>query len=132
MSEIQDSLYPDDWKKAARKDWHRIAVLLEDNDADGAAFFLQQSIEKYLKAFLLERGWKLKKTHELDTLLDYAVGFDSGLEKFRELCERVAGYYFTERYPMLVPSDLTVEDIEADKAVAEEMIKALIEKVPEG
>ncbi len=56
MSEIQNSLYPDDWKKAARKDWHRIAVLLEDNDADGAAFFLQQSIEKYLKAFLLERG----------------------------------------------------------------------------
>lgn len=120
-----DSQYPEDWKIAARKDWHRHVVLLEDGDAEGAAFFIQQSIEKYLKAFLIEKNWKLKKIHELDTLLDYAVDFDSSLEKFRVLCERATGYYFTERYPILVPSGLTEKDIIADRKEAVKLIEAL-------
>lgn len=126
MTETGGSLYPDDWISVARKDWHRITVLLEDGDPDGAAFFLQQSLEKYLKAFLLGKGWRLRKIHELDTLLDYAVEFESGLEGFRELCERVTGYYYTERYPMIVPSELTTEDIAKDKTEAEALINALI------
>ena len=77
MTKFQESLYPEDWKKAARRDWRRITTMIKDDDAEGAAFFLQQSLEKYLKAFLLERGWKLRKIHELDTLLDYAIEFDS-------------------------------------------------------
>jgi HEPN domain-containing protein len=89
VNNTKDSLYPEDWRKIAGKDWHRMEVLLKDGDLDGAAFFLQQSLEKHLKVFLLEKGWKLKKIHELDTLLDYAVEFDSALEDFRVLCERV-------------------------------------------
>jgi len=126
--EAGGSVYPDDWINVARKDWHRITVLLKDGDPDGAAFFLQQSLEKYLKAFLLAKGWKLRKIHELDTLLDYAVEFDVGLEGFRELCERVTGYYYTERYPMIVPSELTTEDIKKDKAEAERFAKCLFSK----
>lgn len=99
MTEIQDSLYPEDWKKTARKDWKRIKILLEENDADGAAFFLQQSVEKYLKAFLLEKGWKLRKIHDLSVLLDDAVNFNQKLETFRNFCEKIKNYYFTERYP---------------------------------
>jgi len=99
--------------------------LLKDEDAEGAAFFLQQSMEKYLKAFLLKKNWKLKKMHELDTLLDYAVEFDAGLNIFLDFCERVTGYYFTERYPALVPSELTVQDIENDKTEAVRFVKVL-------
>lgn len=125
MTEVKGSIYPDDWLTVARKDWHRMTVLLEDGDPDGAAFFLQQSLEKYLKAYLLEKGWKLRKIHELDTLLDYAVEFDSKLEESRELCERVTGYYYTERYPLIVPSELTTEDIKRDRIDAERLIKSL-------
>ena len=130
MTAIQDSFYPDVWKKAARKDWHRITVLLKDGDAEGAAFFLQQSLEKYLKAFLLGNGWKLKKIHALDTLLDYAVDFNPSLKEFIDLCERVTGYYFTERYPTVIPSELMTEDVENDKAEAMKMIKALFKNEP--
>lgn len=128
MTETGSSVYPDDWISVARKDWHRITVLLEDGDPDGAAFFLQQSLEKYLKAFLLGKGWKLRKIHELDTLLDYAVEFESGLERFRELCERVTGYYYTERYPMIVPSELTTEDIKKDTIEAERFVNCLFDE----
>jgi hypothetical protein len=39
--------------------------MLADGDGEGAALFLQQALEKYLKAFLLQHGWKLKKIHTL-------------------------------------------------------------------
>lgn len=48
---------------------------MRDGDADGAGFFLQQALEKYLKAFLLSQGWKLKKVHTLQSLLDEAAAF---------------------------------------------------------
>lgn len=51
--------------------------------------------------------------------------FEPGLERFTDLCEKVAGYYFTERYPMIVPSGLTSDDIKADKSEAGELIKTL-------
>ena len=121
----KDSLYPPDWFKIAEKDWHRMKVLLEDEDAKGAGYFLQQSLEKYLKGFLLQRGWKLKKIHVLYTLLDEAVKYKPELEAFRDLCERVSRYYFTERYPSLTEEELSYEEIERDIKEAEEFIKAM-------
>ena len=109
----------------ARKDFRRINVLLEDEDAEGAAFFLQQSLEKYLKAFLLQKNWKLKKIHDLDSLLNYAAEFDERLNIFIDFCEKVTGYYFTERYPVMIPSELTIQDIESDKIHAKRFINAL-------
>jgi len=41
MTSSGSSLYPDDGKKVAQKDWRRITVLLEQEDAEGAASFLQ-------------------------------------------------------------------------------------------
>lgn len=122
-----ESLHPEDWKNIARKDWHRISVLLDDGDAEGAAIFVQQALEKYIKAFLLQNGWKLRKIHDLVSLLDSAVDFNPALDAFRDLCERVTAYYFVERYPPFISSDLTVQDIEKDKAEAIRMIKAMFE-----
>jgi len=128
MNKPNDSLYPPDWFKIAKKDWQRIKIMLKEEDAEAAGYFLQQSLEKYLKAFLLEKGWKLKKIHELDTLLDEAVKYNPNLESFRDLCERVAGYYFIERYPALVEAGLSCEEIERDVTEAEKFIKSLLLK----
>ncbi len=122
-----ESLHPEDWKNIARKDWHRISVLLEDGDAEGAAIFVQQSLEKYVKAFLLKNGWKLRKIHDLVSLLDSAIDFNPALDAFRDLCERVTAYYFVERYPPFTSSGLTEEDIKKDKKEASQMIKAMFE-----
>ena len=124
MSE-ENSLYPADWTKIAQKDWGRTKFMLEKGDAEASGYFLQQSLEKYLKAFLLQKGWELKKIHELDALLDDAVKYKPELEPYRELCERVSGYYFFDRYPRPVPSKLTIEDIERDMKEAQGLIKML-------
>jgi len=125
MKKKKNSLYPPDWIKMARKDWQRLNIMLREGDAEGAGYFLQQSLEKYLKAFLLQQGWALKKIHNLYTLLEDAVKYQPVLESFRELCEHVSGYYLTERYPELTPSELTCEDIKKDLKEAEKFIRML-------
>ena len=110
----------------ARKDWARVKRQLEDGDAEAAGYFLQQSIEKYLKAFLLQYGWSLKKIHAVHDLLSDAVIHQPALETFRSLCERVSGYYLAERYPPLVPSELTCADVERDREQARQLIQTLL------
>lgn len=122
---VQDSLYPPDWREAARRDWNRVSALLGLNDAEAAAFFLQQALEKYLKAYLLQRGWKLRKIHLLHVLLEEALVHEPSLAGFRDLCERVAGYYLTERYPQLVPSGLQISDVERDREESRCLIDTL-------
>lgn len=121
----QDSLYPDDWRRVARQDWHRIHVMLADGDPEGAALFLQQSVEKYLKAFLLQHGWKLKKIHTLQSLLDEASQHNHALEPYRPLCERVSGFYITERYPSLGDTGLELQDIHQELPQARHLIRQL-------
>ena len=114
-----------EWLKIARKDWNRIDYMLENEDFEAAGFFLQQSLEKYLKAFLLKHGWRLKKIHELDALLDNAIEYNSDLENYQNLCERVSGYYFADRYPPLSALELSYDDIEKDLEEAKKFIKTL-------
>jgi HEPN domain-containing protein len=128
VSKYQNSLYPEDWKAVAQKDLSRVERNLSGNDIEAAGFFLQQALEKYMKAFLFEKGWQLRKIHNLSTLLDYAVEFGSQLEGFRSLCERLTGYYLTQRYPTFVAPKLTHEDIERDSGEARRLINALFGK----
>jgi HEPN domain-containing protein len=95
-----ESLYPDDWFRIAAQDLDRVARRLAEGDNEDAAFRLQQAVEKYLKGFLLARGWTLRRTHDVSTLLAQAVRYDRRLERFRALCRQVASYYIVERYPL--------------------------------
>lgn len=121
----QDSPSPEEWKRVARKDWGRVSRNLRDGDAEAAGFFLQQALEKYLKAFLIKNGWKLKKIHTLHTLLKDAVLYNPNLESFRTLCQKVSGYYLLDRYPLFATSGLTPEDIKNDLEKAKEFVQAM-------
>jgi HEPN domain-containing protein len=118
----EDSPYAEDWLRIARRDWHRIHVMLADGDADGAGFFLQQAVEKYLKAFLLRHGWKLKKVHTLQSLLDEVEVFAPEAASLRPLCERVSGFYVSERYPSVGGEGLQVEDVRREVPEARRLI----------
>jgi HEPN domain-containing protein len=122
----------DQWVQIARKDWRRAERNLKHRDSEAAGFFLQQSLEKYFKAFLLKHSWKLRKIHELDALLDEAAKFQPDLESYRDLCERVSGYYMAERYPPLSDFELSVADVRRDLKEAREFVKLMFpgEKFP--
>lgn len=94
-----ESRYPEDWLRVAARDFERVAKRLAEGDVEDAAFRLQQAIEKYLKGFLLSRGWSLKRLHDLNVLLTDAVRYHSELERYRTLCQQVTNWYVVERYP---------------------------------
>jgi len=120
-----DSSYPAEWLAVARRDWQRVRMILSTGDAELAAYLLQQCLEKYLKAYLLERGWRLRRTHLLANLLDEAVEFDRRLEAHRALCERVSGYFLVGRYPLLGVAHMGLEQVTGEVEEARVMIGAL-------
>ena len=99
MPSRKPSGYPAEWIQKAQQDLRRVARRLAEGDIEDAAFHLQQALEKFLKGYLLSPGWKLKKIHDLEALLDDAVRTDSRMEAYRSLCQQVTGYYLIERYP---------------------------------
>jgi HEPN domain-containing protein len=120
-----DSTYSEDWLAIARRDWDRVQRALSAPDPELAAFLLQQCLEKYLKAFLLARGWNLKRTHSLTVLLDEACTHDPNLEEHRDLCDRVSGYYLLERYPVLGVASIAASQVADDRDAARLVILAL-------
>jgi HEPN domain-containing protein len=86
---------------------------------------LQQAIEKYLKGWLLDRGWALRRTHEVDRLLDDAAAFDPSLQPFRPLCERLSAYYLVERYPPTGLAGPSEAQITADLVEARQLVLIL-------
>lgn len=121
----RDSGYPLDWLRIGDKEILRARNLLKLDDLDGAAFNIQQAVEKYLKGFLLSRGWKLRRIHDLETLLNEAVAFESSLETFRSTCQKTTQYYIEERYPFTAGSSLTREEIEESLTAAEKLLQKI-------
>ena len=71
------------------------------------------------------KGWHLRRIHSLDALLDDATNYDSTLDDFRALCQRITAFYFLERYPFVVEAGVTEEDIRASLHQAERLINKL-------
>jgi HEPN domain-containing protein len=109
----KESFVPQDWFRKADADIQTVEILLaHGGDLEMAAMHVQQAIEKYLKGYLLSRGWKFDRIHDLPSLLDEAVTRNANFEKFRELCENVTAFYFEARYPFVVqpPTEEKVKD----------------------
>jgi len=123
----KESSLPEDWFKKGDDDKQAVGILLEHGGKSSvAAFLIQQMLEKYMKGFLLSRGWKLKRTHDLEELLDEMVGYYPSFEEFREIAQKATAFYFLERYPFF-GGEVSWEEIEN---AYHESLK-LIEKIDE-
>jgi len=98
---------------------------LNVQDAGAAGVFLQQAVEKFLKAFLLSKGWELERVHDLEALLNVALAYDPSLEQFRSVCQKVTGFYFVERYPFVTETGLTEDDIRSSLRQVRKLIGKL-------
>lgn len=127
MRDRRESVYPQDWFRKAYRDFKRVEQNLKEGDYEDAAFHLQQTVEKYLKGYLLSKGWKLKKIHDLEYLLDEAIKFKPDLEVFRSLCQEITGYYFIERYPFLV-EEPSLTELNYNFKIVSELIQKLLPK----
>jgi HEPN domain-containing protein/predicted nucleotidyltransferase len=110
LMEQGESLYPLDWLEWAEMDLRRTELLLAHQDLYGAAYHLQQAIEKGLKAFLLGQGWQLERTHDLPYLLQRAMAHLPALSAYQELCRR-ANQFIGARYPGVLTPAPTAEEL---------------------
>jgi HEPN domain-containing protein len=120
--ENDESGHPEDWFRIGDKEIKRAQYLLDGDDLDGAAFNIQQALEKYLKGFLLSQGWELRRIHNLETLINEAAGYDSSFDQYRNDCQKITKYYFIERYPLMLSLDLTEDEVRDSLQRAEEII----------
>jgi HEPN domain-containing protein len=130
MPGAKESRLPKDWFAKAAQDLKRVDALLAISDEEGAGFHLQQAAEKYLKGYLLGRGWQLKRTHDLEDLINAAVQFDTHFETFREACRFSGEFYVSERYPFPLISIPPRAQFDAAMDTIKEMISYIIQQTP--
>jgi HEPN domain-containing protein len=121
----KESFYPADWLRIAEKDLGRVERLLSIQDPEAAGFYLQQAVEKFLKAFLLSKGWQLARIHDLEALLNQALPYDPSVEQFRPACQKITGFYMVERYPLIVEATVTEDDVRQSWEQVSELIERL-------
>jgi HEPN domain-containing protein len=116
----------EEWFEKVRHDRDAARILLAAaGPVDVIAFHIQQAIEKSLKGFLIGRGWKLARTHDLNELLIDAIGYSPALERFKQDFARITQYYFRGRYPVTSAQEFTRSQVEADAKVVEDFLRAI-------
>lgn len=107
----------------------KLVILHNSKILDTACFHCQQSIEKYLKAYLVYQGRVIKKTHNLRFLQNSCAEYD---DDFKSLNFKDLNTYASEaRYPddFLEPSLAeTTEYLQ----IAEDVKKLVLNKVELG
>lgn len=71
----------------------------QDSVLDAVCFHLQQAVEKYLKAFLINSLKEVKKTHNLEFLLEKCIQQDGDFRRYEEKFDQVSECGVEIRYP---------------------------------
>jgi len=83
---------------------------------------LQQALEKYLKGYLLSKGWRLNRTHDLSQLLKDLTIHEQEFADFVDTCLRITDLYFESRYPLRLNTPILRADLEKLFAEADILI----------
>jgi HEPN domain-containing protein len=120
-----DSYIPAEWYEFAARDLGAAKALLNDRDEflAVAGMLLQQAVEKYIKGYLLSKGWRLVKIHDLSGLLKELLQYEKDFADFTDTCLRITDFYFEHRYPLrvttpVIRADLEKLFVEADSLIA--------------
>jgi len=95
-----DESNPADWFAFAAERLLAADVLSRhDGTSASSVEALQEAAERYLKGFLIAKGWALKRTHDLKVLVKDAAVFASEFNRFLDLAERLTAEFFEQHYP---------------------------------
>ena len=124
------SLLAKEWVIKGQHDIENARLLYRDEGyTDTIAFLIQQTIEKYLKGYLIYHDWKLKKTHDLEYLLNEAVKTNVAFEEFTLICRKATKYYIDSRYPLGMPIEYTRKEIKESIGEAEKLIEKIFKEI---
>jgi HEPN domain-containing protein len=126
-----DPSVPGDWFDLA-EDRLKIADLAWKHEGMTAAGLecLQESAERYIKGFLVAKGWQLVKTHDLGRLLRDANAIDPKFKVFLTMANELTDDFFAQHYP---GGDLTNlgQNYESMRAEVGQMIELIKTSLPQ-
>ena len=118
-----------EWFERGRHDFEVAKIVLtEEEYLDVALFHIHQAVEKYLKGFLILKGWELKKIHDLEVLITEAVSFDVVFQKYLDFGRKLTAFYYEGRYPTGPITSYSKEEVREMLETAEEIINMLKEE----
>jgi len=91
-----------EWVEKAEQDWvslNREIRARKNPNYDGACFFAQQCVEKYIKARLVEANLYFKKVHDLTYLLGLVAEVEPLWVSYEEEFRLLSDYAVEFRYP---------------------------------
>jgi HEPN domain-containing protein len=91
-----------EWVDKAEQDWsslQREVRARKNPNYDGACFFAQQCVEKYLKARLVEADIYFKKVHDLSYLLELVTPVEPLWSAYQEETRLLTDFAVEFRYP---------------------------------
>ena len=120
-----------EWFERGKRDFESAKLIYTQKGyLDEVIFLVHQAIEKYLKGYLIFHGWKLKRIHDIETLLVEASGYNKTFMKFLDLGRKLTVFYYENRYPPGFPPEISEGEVEEILREAEKVI-GLIKKETE-
>ncbi|MGC9186799.1 MAG: HEPN domain-containing protein [Fervidicoccaceae archaeon] len=114
--------------KRSRRFYDTALIQMEKEFYDLAAFSLEQSLQLYLRAFLLKMGLEYPRTHSIRRLLEliYEISRNEEIERLmRDFLLELAileDVYITARY---IPREYKKEEVLRIKRAADEVMEAV-------
>lgn len=95
-----DENNPTDWLRSGKIRLHSTDRLHQIEGATESVIeLLQEASERFLKAYLLSQGWKLRKIHDLGALVAEAVDLDSRFTAFEDFADSLTDQFWAQHYP---------------------------------
>lgn len=96
-----DETNPADWFSLATDRLKAADIIWAQGDELVASCIelLQEAVERFLKGYLIARGWRLVKTHDLVVLISEAALRDERFNRFRALCKELTDDFLAQHYP---------------------------------
>ncbi|MBI4672638.1 MAG: HEPN domain-containing protein [Chloroflexi bacterium] len=125
-----DENNPYDWFLLADERLRSADILAAQSAPSYSAVeLLQEAVERYLKGYLVFRGWKLERIHDLGPLVEAAATYDARFSAFDDLAASLTEQFWAQHYP---GDDLTDvgSDYETLRRQGGEMIALIQLSVP--
>jgi HEPN domain-containing protein len=119
-----DTIKFTEWFKHGDTDYKSAKILWKhDGDNSVICFLLQQTVEKYLKGYLIKNTGLLQQGHNTRKLCNIAKTYNSELMKYEKDCAFLNDFYIETRYPAEDPLIVSKDDVEECFKIADGIIE---------
>lgn len=97
---ITDPQNPQHWILLAQERLEKADALFERfGSSYSGVELLQEAVERFLKGYLVSKGWRLIKTHNLPELVAEAASYDADFKRFLDFAASLTQQFWEQHYP---------------------------------